>query len=306
LLILGKIREFVWYVVKEGILLYGLFYGLTLVLAVAQQYTGVRQFMQRLRNAKLGMGNVYAAVVGAPMPFCACSTIPVLSGMLRMHIRFGICITFLMASPIVNEAVVIVMARYFGLLKTGLFIFLGILFPIIGGIALDWLGFGRFVKENIEEEIPGEVIGEDGHAATFSWGARLRFANIVALNEVRAIFFYLLLGLVIGGVIHGFIPEDWIVMMTRKVPPALLVPVMALVGAPLSFNLAAVIPVAFALTEKHLPFGPVLAFLVAGGALSIPEFFLLAKLFRPQLMIAYAVSVILVAIAMGYVFSWVL
>jgi uncharacterized protein len=298
--------KFVSFVLVEGALLFGLFYGVSLVLALAQQYAGMRQFMERLRHAKLGMGNVYAAVMGAPVPFCACSTIPVLSGMLRMHVRFGICITFLMASPIVNEAVVIVMARYFGLSKTALFVFLGIVFPIMAGIALDLLGFGRFVRERIEDEIPGEVTEGDRPKTGIPWVARIRFANLVALTEVRGIFVYLLIGLVIGGVIHAFVSPARIVSVTQKVPSALLVPVMAVVGAPMSFNLAAVVPVAFALTEKKLPFGPILAFLVAGGALSIPEFFLLAKLFRPQLMVAYAVSVIMVAIAMGYVFSWVL
>ena len=305
MLTIDKLRAFLSYVVIEGALLYSLFYAVTLVLAIGQQYAGVRQLMGRLRNTKLGIGNVYAAVVGAPVPFCACSTIPVLSGMLRMNIRFGICITFLMASPLVNEAVVIVMVRYFGLKRTALYVLMGIVFPIIAGIALDLLGMGRFVKSNIEEEIPGEVIHSDVLKTDIPWRARLRFANIVAITEVRSIFYYLLIGLFIGGLIHGFVPPDWVVDITNRVPPALLVPMMAIVGAPMSFNLAAVVPVAFALVEKHLAFGPILAFLVSGGALSIPEFFLLSKLFRPVLMIIYAASVILVAIAMGYFFTWV-
>jgi uncharacterized membrane protein YraQ (UPF0718 family) len=299
-------RNFASYVIVEGALLFGLFYGMTLLLAFAQQYSGMQQLMEKLRRARLGMGNVYAAMIGAPVPFCACSTIPVLSGMLRMGIAFGICITFLMASPLVNEGVVIVMGRYFGLSKTALFVALGMFFPIVAGIALDLLGFGQFVRARIEEAIPGEVLGGVGGKGGISWVARLRFANLAALNEVRSIAPYLSIGLIMGGLIHGFVPQDWIIRVTQRVPTVALVPIMTIVGAPLSFNLAAVVPVAFALTEKKLPFGPILSFLVAGGALSIPEVFLLSKLFRPQLVTAYVVSVLVVAMAMGYVFSWIL
>lgn len=299
-------RNFISFLAVEGPLLFGLFYAMTLVIAFAQQYAGAQQLMEKLRRMKLGVGNVYAAVIGAPVPFCACSTIPVLSGMLRLGITFGICITFLMASPLVNEGVVIVMGRYFGLSKTMLFIALGMFFPIVFGIVLHMLGFGQFVRERIDEEIPGEVVGRGGIRASIPLVARLRFANLAALNEVRSIAPYLAIGLIMGGVIHGFIPQGWILRVTQGVPAVALVPILTVVGAPLSFNLAAVIPVAFALTEKRLPFAPILSFLVAGGGLSIPEIFLLAKLFRPPLVVAYIVSVLLVAMAMGYVFLWIL
>ena len=296
-------REFLIFVLLDGTLLFGLFYGITFLVALAQQQSGVQNMTERLRTAPLGKGNLYAAGAGAVTPFCSCSTIPVLSGMLRARIRFGICLTFLMASPLVNEAVIIVMGKYFGVMHTATFIGLTLAIPVLAGIGLDVFGFGRFVIHGAAEEVPGRVVDSDVAAMQIPWRARVRFAEMLARTEVRGIFWYLLVGLAIGGVIHGFIPEAWILSLTTMVKPIYLIPLMALLGAPLYFNITAAVPIAFALTEKQLGIGPVVAFLVAGAGLSIPEMALLAKLFRPQLLAAYVVTMLLTAITIGYIFQ---
>jgi uncharacterized membrane protein YraQ (UPF0718 family) len=296
-------REFAAFVILDGLLLFGLFYAVTFLLALAQQHSTVQGLMQRLRNARLGTGSLYAAGWGAITPFCSCSTIPIFSAMVRARIRFGIAMTFLLSSPLVDEATVIVMATYFGLPFTALFILLTGVFSMGAGIALDLLGFGRFVKERVDEEVPGEVTGGDEWRATIPLRARAKFAEVLARNEVRAVAPYIVIGLLVGGAIHGFIPETWIAKLTERISPVLLIPIMAVLGAPLYFNTAAAVPVAFALTEKHLPVGAVMAFLVAGSATSAPEMILLVKMFRPRLMVAYVVAAVSIAIAIGYIFN---
>lgn len=296
-------REFVTFVLLDGLLLFGLFYGVTFLLALAQQHAGVQGLMLRLQSARLGSGNVYAAVAGAVTPFCTCSTIPVLSGMLRANIRFGVSMTFLISSPLISEAGVIVMARYFGLTYTALFVLLAFVFSIAAGIALDLFGFSRDLRAREEEEVPGEVTGGVTGNAVVPWQVKFRFAAILARNELRSVAGYILVGLLIGGTIQGFIPEGWTSAVTGGVSPIALVPIMALLGVPLYFNMAAAVPVAFALAEKNFDVGAVMAFLVAGGGLSAPELVLLAKLFKPRLLLAYIVAMFSIAIVIGYIFS---
>lgn len=297
-------KEFFTFVLLDGLLLFGLFYGITFLVALVQQQSGVRALTKQLESAPLGMGNVYAAAAGAITPFCSCSTIPVLSGMLRARIRFGICMTFLMASPLVNEAVIIVMASFFGLGHTALFVLLALGFPIVAGVGLDLLGVQHLLKDRIDEEVPGEVIRQEGQRASIPWQAKARFAEVVARTEIKSVAGYILVGLLIGGAIHGFIPQDWIVSLTDRIGATALIPLMALLGAPLYFNMPAAVPVAFALTDKGLNFGAVIAFLVAGGGMSIPEMALLLKIFQPKLLAIYVLTMLLTAIAMGYIFSY--
>jgi uncharacterized membrane protein YraQ (UPF0718 family) len=296
-------EAFFTFVLLDGLLLFGLFYGVTFLLALAQQHPGVQGLMRRLQSARLGSGNVYAAVAGAVTPFCTCSTIPVLSGMLRAGIRFGVSMTFLISSPLISEAGIIVMARYFGLSNTALFVALSFVFSIVVGILLDVMGYSRYLRPREEEVVPGEVVGGAGATGTVPWGVKVRFASVLARNELRSVAGYILVGLLIGGTIQGFIPEGWTAVVTEHVSPIALVPIMALIGVPLYFNMAAAVPVAFALAEKNFDVGAVMAFLVAGGALSTPELILLAKLFRPRLLVAYIVAMLSIAIVIGYIFS---
>lgn len=300
------LREFVKFVVLDGMLLIGLFYGITLLVALLQQNTGANSLTNRLREARLGSGNVYAALAGAVTPFCSCSTIPVFSGMLRARIRFGIAITFLLASPLVNEAVIIVMGKYFGLTYVLAFVGLAVLLPVVLGIVMDWMGLQKYLSDFQDISIPGEVAGGgSAEAISIPFKARLAFANVLARSEVKAVLPYIMLGLLAGGFIHGFVPEAWVVSLTQRIPGPLLVPIMAVLGAPLYFNMAAAVPIAFALTEKGLSLGAVTAFLVAGAGMSIPEMLLLLKLFKPPFLVAYAIAMLLASISMGYMISFI-
>jgi uncharacterized membrane protein YraQ (UPF0718 family) len=303
---LQHLREFATFVVLDGLLLFSLFYVVTILIALAQQHSGLQDLTRSMKGARLVRGSIYAAAVGAITPFCSCSTIPIFAGMLRARIRFGISMTFLMSSPLVDEAVVIVMARYFGLVRTIAFVILSSLFAILAGIAFDLLGFERSVIDRPEEDVPGEVVKSDSATIAIPWRAKIRYAAVLARTELRSVVGYVFLGLLLGGAIHGFIPQSWIMTVNARVGLALMVPLMALLGTPVYLNMAAAIPVAFALTEKGVPLGAVIAFLVTGGGVSVPEIVLLLKMVRPPLVVAFVVAMIMIAVAMGYIFTYFL
>ena len=300
------LREFATFVVLDGLLLFSLFYVVTFLIALAQQHSGIQDLTKSMRGARLVRGSIYAAMVGAVTPFCSCSTIPIFAGMLRARIRFGISMTFLMSSPLVDEAVVIVMARYFGLVRTVAFVVLSSVFSILAGIAFDLLGLDRYVIDRPEEDVPGEVVKSDSAPVAIPWRAKFRYAAVLARTELRSVAGYVFLGLLLGGAIHGFIPQSWIMALNQRVGLVLMVPLMALLGTPVYLNMAAAVPVAFALTEKGVPLGAVMAFLVAGGGVSVPEIVLLTKMIRPPLVAAFVAAMILIAIAMGYIFTYLL
>jgi len=212
-------RAFLTFVFLDGLLLFGLFYLVTFLIALAQQHSGVQDMSRSLRGTGLVLGSIYAAIAGAITPFCSCSTVPMLSGMLRARIRFGVSMTFLLSSPLVDTAVVIVMARYFGALNTVLFVVLSMAFSIVVGILLDLLGFARYLIDRVEEQIPGEVVSADGARPAIPWKAKIRYAEVLARNELRGVAGYILLGLAIGGLIYGFVPERWILVATETLDP---------------------------------------------------------------------------------------
>ena len=300
------------FLLTQGVMLVALFYGVTFLVALAQQNATVGRVMDSMAaNPTLGMSNVYAAIGGAITPFCSCSTVPVLSSMLRTGIRFGVCLTFLMASPLVNEALIVVMWRYFGIEYMLMFIAAALTIPVVVGIVYDLLGLAVHIRpESLKSYAIAGGGGLDDLAAPgmqeVSFQTKARFAAGIAKNEIISVFPYLLIGLIIGGLIYGFVPEGWIQNLSNNYSELTLILIMAALGVPFYFNIVLVLPVAFALTEKGLGLGPITAFLVAGAGTSLPEMILLLKLFKVKLLIWYVGAMVVTAVIMGYMFSLVM
>ena len=290
--------------VLDGTILITLFYGVTFVIVLLQQNLATNQKMTKLATAPLGLGNVYAALGGAVTPFCSCSTVPVLSGMMQARIRFGFCFTFLMASPLVNEAVIIILWKYFGWQYLLSFVSLALLLPIVFGIIADSLRFDQFVRDYVyrKNDIPGEVKTSTNTGFAVPLKAKLKFAALMSKTETISVLPYLAVGLLIGGLIHGFVPDNWIINLSNQFSGPTMILLMAILGIPFYFNLMAVIPVAFALTDKGIGIGAVTAFLVAGAGTSLPELILLFKLFRTELLVIHVLFMWLAAVLMGFFF----
>lgn len=299
-------KKFISFIAFEGSILIGLFYLVTIIVTLINQYTST-SFKAKLSNKTLGFGNFHAAILGAITPFCSCSTVPILSGMIQANIRFGICITFLMASPLVNEVVIVIMLRLFNISYTISFVLLSLLIPIIAGILMDISGFSKYLRNSnlTVNEIPGFI--ETKEIPTIvPFKAKLKFASLISFYELRESFPYIIIGLLIGGIIYGFIPSNWIIIIGEKIDPLHQIIIMAILGTPLYFNMIAALPIAFALIDRGLGIGPITAFLVAGSGTSIPEMILLLKLFKINLLLSYIAAVIFAAIFFGIYFTYIM
>lgn len=299
------INEFIKFVIVDGAVLFTLFFVVSFIVALLQQNTSMAVLTQRLSTMRYGVGHVYAALGGAITPFCSCSTVPVLSGMVRAQIRFGVCFTFLLASPLVNEAVMVVMWQYFGASYLIWFLLLALSLPVVFGVLADGVRLEKYLRAQpvqYQEMEDRELISTQ-KGSKIPLSAKMKFSLAISKNETYAMLPYLGIGLLIGGAIYGFVPDEFITGLQANVDQSLLVVIMALLGIPFYFNILAVLPIAFALTEKGVGIGAVTAFLVSGAGTSLPELILLFKLFKTQLLLAHVGAVFLAAIAIGMFFT---
>lgn len=302
---MNDLRAMLEFIVYEGAVLALLFFTIAFAVAMLQQSLG-NKLNDALGKTSLETGTVLAATAGAVTPFCSCSTVPVLSGMLRARVRFGICFTFLISSPVINEGVLLVLLREFSLAIAVVFLLVAGLLSIAFGIALDRLGFARFLRLtgpgfDIDDAVR---VSSPGGAPATPWGMRARFAVMAALNELRASAPYLAVGIVIGALIYGYVPEDALAQLQHQFPGLLLILVMAIAGLPFYVNATMVIPIAVALLGKGVAIGPVAAFLVSAAGTSIPEMILLTKLFRAPLVVSHVVAIVVSATVIGVVLEW--
>jgi uncharacterized protein len=303
---MNSLKTTVEFIVYEGVVLALLFFGVAFIVALLQQVLG-KKLNDALANTSLETGSVLAATAGAVTPFCSCSTVPVLSGMLKARVRFGICFTFLISSPVINEGVLLVLLREYSLAIAAVFLFVAGTLSVGFGILVDRLGMVRYVRlSGVGGDVEGAVrVGTEGNSPSVHWAVRLRFAAYAAWNELKAAGPYLAVGLVVGAVIYGYVPQDAIAQLQNYFPGVLLVLVMALVGVPFYVNSTMVIPIALALLAKGVAIGPVTAFLVSAAGTSIPEMILLARLFRAPLVVSHVVAIVVSATLIGVTLEWV-
>ena len=301
---MNDLRSMLEFVVVEGALLALLFFGVALLVALLQQGIG-QKLTDALGKTSLETGAVLAATAGAVTPFCSCSTVPVLSGLLRARVRIGVCFTFLIASPVINEGVLLVLLRQYSLAEAGVFLVVASALSIAFGVAVDRMGMARFVRTAAEADI-GDAIHVGGSAPIATpWAVRLRFALLAAWNELRSSAPHLTVGILAGAVIYGYVPHDAIVQLQAHFPGPVLIFAMALVGVPFYVNAAMVVPIAVALIAKGVAIGPVAAFLVSAAGTIIPQMIMLTKLFRSPLKLYHLVAIVASATLIGIALEWV-
>jgi len=294
--ITGTVRFFAYDTVKILLLLIGIIFTVT----VARSYLSVERTRALLGGRREGVGTVMAAVLGVATPFCSCSAVPAFIGFVAAGVPIGVTLTFLIASPLVNEIAVGMLATLFGWRIAALYIAAGLSIAIVAGFVLGRLGAQRWVEPFVfETRLRGQVLDT---TAGLSLDDRL----LLGVEEVRSILHkiwpYLLAGIGLGAVIHGWAPQD---LFTRYAgadnPAAVLVAVG--IGVPLYSNAAGIMPLVQALHDKGMPMGTLLAFMMSVVALSLPELILLRRVLKPPLLAAFVLVVATGIVAVGYLFN---
>jgi len=243
-----------------------------------------------------------AVGLGAVTPFCSCSSVPLFIGFLEAGIPLGVTMAFLIASPMINEVAVVVLAAAVGWKVALLYVVAGLSVGIIGGLAIEFFKLEKWVEEYVWKIRMGETAIQQ---VGTSFKQRLTYAWQQVKEIVGRIWLYVLVGVAIGAALHGFIPQSFFIKYA-SVDNILAVPSAVLIGIPLYSNATGVIPVVEALLSKGVPIGTVLALMMSVAAISLPEMIILRKVLKPQL-IATFVGILFVAfIGVGFLFNSIL
>lgn len=281
-----------------------LFIGISFLVALIQIYLSKDKIKRILTTPRKGLNSILGAILGAVTPFCSCSTVPILVGLLKSGAPFSGTISFLLTSPILNPAIIALFLTFFGLKATIIYTTFTFIFAVIVGLLLDKFGFEKEVKNvSIKGEQSGEIVYENLEG-TFLEKNKIVFKHgfFEALILLKEVFPYLLLGAGIGAFIYEFIPEDLLSNFAGK-SNILSVPIAAIVGIPMYIRTETMIPIARILIDKGVGYGTMVALIIGGAGASIPELSLLGSIFKKKMMIAFVLSIFTVAIITGYVFN---
>lgn len=297
------------------IVLVPLFLGGSFMVGLAQEYMPPEKVEQKLRGHDEGVGNVAAAGFGAVTPFCSCSTVPVLAGLLQAGSPLGLSFSFLLASPLVNEIAVILLVGLFGLKITAYYVALTFVTAIIGGMVIGRLGLGDDVKDIQLANGSNQAVAADGGTADCcsaetvpadkTHRERFETAGRDALSFFIDTVPYLLLGITIGALIHGVVPVEIVQAVLGDQNP-LAVPLAAVAGAPIYVSMSGMLPIAASFSDQGIAIGTVIAFVIGGAGVSIPNLILLNKIFKRRLLAVYAGTVVTIGILVGVVFNHLL
>lgn len=302
------------YFIHLGLVLIPLFIIGSFLVGLAQEYLPPEKVERKLRGYDEGVGNVAAAGLGAVTPFCSCSTVPVLVGLLQAGAPLGLAFSFLLASPLVNEIAVILLVGLFGLKVAAYYVAFTFVAAIVGGIVIGRLGLTKYVKDVRVVNGPDEAVAADGgttdccasepaptptdktHRERFGTAARGAWSILVDVSP------YLILGMAVGGLIHGVVPIEIVHAVLGPENP-LAVPLASLIGAPIYVSLSGMLPIAASLSEQGIAIGTVIAFVIGGAGVSLPNLVLLNKLFKRRLLAVYAGTVVTIGILVGVTFN---
>jgi len=296
------INFFIYDTIKIGLLL--------IVINYFMAFTRYYFPMEKVRDLLLkrrwfGLDYLFAALLGVVTPFCSCSSIPLFIGFVGAGIPLGVTFAFLIASPLVNESSLYLFPAMFGMKVTIIYNVVGILIAMVGGFIIQKLELEKYVKPELLKFKSRKQVEQEHGGVTVPLKELLKYFWDDGMNITKTVFPYVVLGVSIGALIHGFVPaslvEKYLSMKTWWT-----IPLATLLGAPLYANSVSVIPVMEALVQKGVPLGTALAFMTAIVTVSIPESMILKKVMKRQLLAAFFGITLIGIMIMGYLFNIIL
>ncbi len=252
-----------------------------------------------LAGTRESVGNVLAALLGVPTPFCSCSAVPLFIGFVTTGVPLGVTFSFLIAAPMINEVALVLLFGLFGWRVAALYAGTGLLIAMIAGWTIGRLKMERYVEPWVYETRMGDSPDEEAHLA---WAERIRLGREAVREIVGKVWPYVIAGIAVGAGIHGYVPENFMAHIMGK-GAWWSVPLAVVIGVPMYSNAAGIIPIVQALMQKGAALGTVLAFMMSVIGLSFPETVILRKVLRPQLIAAFVGVVTVGILIVGYLFN---
>jgi uncharacterized protein len=277
--------------------------GIIFAVRILRSFLSIERTRALLGGRREGLGNVAAAGLGVATPFCSCSAVPAFIGFVAAGVPLGVTLSFLIASPMVNEIAVVLLYGLFGFRIAALYVGSGLLIAIVAGAVLGRMRLERYVEPFVLQTASTGAPGMP--EARPSWAERIELGREEVRSILGRIWPYLLAGIALGAAIHGWVPTDFFARYAGPHNP-LAVPFAVVLGVPLYSNAAGVLPLVEALHAEGLAMGTLLAFMMSVVALSLPEMILLRRVLRPRLLAAFIAVVAGGILATGFLFNAVL
>jgi hypothetical protein len=270
------------------------------VISIIRSYFPPEKTKKLLSNYKKFTAHFMASLLGVVTPFCSCSSVPIFIGFVESGIPLGVTFSFLITSPIVNEVALVMLYTIFGWRIGTLYLISGIVVGVIGGIVIEKLGMEKYVEEYVYQISAGEDEIEE-----LDWNDRIAFAKEEVKEIVGRVWKYVIIGIGLGALIHGYAPADLLAQYAGPNNPLSVIAAVA-VGIPLYANAVGTIPIVEALMGKGVALGTALSFMMATTALSLPAMIILRKVIKPKLITVFVTVVGVSIIGVGYMFNFVM
>ncbi|SEA75582.1 hypothetical protein SAMN05660420_03088 [Desulfuromusa kysingii] len=304
-----------------------LFIGISIIVGVLQEFIPPEKIKVLLCASK-GRGYFIGAGLGALTPFCSCSTIPIMVGLLKAQAGFGPTLAFLFTSPLVNPVIVGLFFITFGFKPTIIYSILALLMAIVISYILEKFNYQRFIKKDVLEDqqqhccskptmdtnlkASGYPRGEktqtnnccDQASPSLETSPKSRWRRIFkdAVNEFKTFLPYILFGVALGAIAYGFVPKELIIKYAG--PDNLFaIPIAAVIGVPLYVRVETMIPITVALMGKGMSMGAVVALVIGGAGASIPEVIMLKRIFKGPMLGVFLGAIFLIAVTSGFLFN---
>ncbi len=303
----SKLGDTLNFFLFDTIKIFILLFGVTLLMGVINSYFPIEKVRNFLTKRKwYGLDYFVASFFGTITPFCSCSSVPLFIGFVKGGIPLGVTLAFLISSPLVDAVTVAIFWGMFGWKITIIYVTSGIILSMIAGFILSKLKLEGlltdWVKTLLAKKQSMETIDMD---VSESFIQRVPAIIKEAIGIVKGVSLYILVGIAIGGLMHGFIPTGFFEAYISKDNP-FAVPIAVIIGVPMYSNTAGILPIMQVLVEKGIPLGTVIAFSMAVVGLSVPEGLLLKKIMTTKMLIIFFSVVTLCIILSGYIFNLVM
>lgn len=289
----GSVHFFIYDTIKIFILLSVLIFGISYI----QSFFPPERTRQILGRHKGFTANLIAALLGTVTPFCSCSSIPLFIGFTNAGLPIGVTFSFLISSPLVDLASIILLASIFTWKLAIAYVIVGLILAVVGGTIIS--------KLNLESYVESFVFSNpmlDIKQSELTTAERLVFASDQVMDIVKKVWLYVVLGVGIGAAIHNYIPEPIITALLGQ-DKWYSVLLASFVGIPMYADIFGTLPIAEALVGKGVGIGTALAFMMGVTALSLPSLVMLKKVVKPRLLFTFLGIVTAGIVFVGYLFN---
>ncbi|MEG0595021.1 MAG: permease [Christensenella sp.] len=295
--ITNRVGESVQFFIYDTVKILILLSVLIFIISYIQSYFPPERTKKILGRFHGIWANCIAALLGTVTPFCSCSSIPLFIGFTSAGLPLGVTFSFLISSPLVDLGSLVLLMSVFGWKIAVAYVVVGLILAVAGGTLIEKLHMEKYVEDFIKGASTVNIEAPD-----ILKRERLIYAKDQVFATVKKVFWYIIIGVGIGALIHNWIPTEWIQAVLGENNPFSVL-IATGVGIPMYADIFGTIPIAEALFAKGVGIGTVLSFMMGVTALSLPSMIMIKKVIKPKLLVLFISIVAVGIIIIGYLFN---